>query len=419
MSRWLILVIISAVTAFSAVAAPKVRLIYGKDWSRAGREVRKALESQAFRRGAQGKYMVECIDESDRPASGNLGSLKLPALFLISDQGNCFCIIENVPMEASAETLLKLIDKANKARLAAEKIPLDSADACGKFLQTMEKFVGGPARIIKDGFYPHVFEKLKRFDPEDKTGWQRHFTMGDGIDLVIKATTYRTGGVKPGGKALSMGSAEGDRLASSLKGLSPASWREKGEEFIAEEFKKPRNHLTKEQIQSLLMAQFALWRDDPAKKDESISRLKRVAEYGEDTLWGTSALGWLNYMGAPQLSVYWGWHKGDFKGPKLDTPVKYGVGWSFQKPGKYTITFDKKFGVNLKIDSLVLVCGKDEVATIKNPTIAGDKTIFEYNLPRAYAKGRISAMIVKGSADPTGNSEGTITIHRQILKPRK
>ncbi|MBQ6457210.1 MAG: hypothetical protein IJJ51_00225 [Kiritimatiellae bacterium] len=419
MARLLILFALAAATAFPAAAAPKIRLIYGKDWSQAGCEVKKTLESSAFKRGTQGRYMVECIDESDRPAQGNLGSLKLPAIFVISEQGNCFCILENVPMGASAEVLLRTIDKANKLRLAAEKKPLDTADACGQFLQSMEKFVGGPKRVISKGFYDNIYEKLKRLDPEDKTGWQRHFEMGDGISLVIKATTYRTGGVKPNGKNLSMGDAEGDRLAATLKGVSQAECRKRGEAFIEEEFKKPRKHLSKEQTQALLMAQFALWRDDPAKKDESIKRLKRVAEFGEDTLWGTSALGWLNIMGEPQLSVYWGWHKGDFKGPKLDATVKYGVGWSFQKPGKYTITFEKDSGVNLKIDSLVLKCGDEDVATLKNPTVAGDKTVFEYALPRAYAKGKITAMVVKGSADPAGNSTGSIKIHRQILKPRK
>ncbi len=405
--------------SFAACAAPKIRLIYGKDWSRAGREVKKTLESGAFRRLAQGRYSLEFVDESSKTAPGNLGSLKLPAIFVISEQGNCFCIIDNVPMQAGAEQLFKKIDQVNKIRLAAEKKPLDSADACGEFLQKMEKFVGGPKRVIEKDFYGNVFEKLQKFDPEDKTGWQRHFTMGDGIDIVIKATGARTGGVKPNGKALSMGDAGADAFIATLKGLSPSVIRQRGEEFIDSEFKKPRKHLSKEQIQALLMAQFALWRDDESKRAEAISRLKRIAEFGEDTLWGTSALGWLNMLGEPQLSIYWGWHKGDFKGPKLDATVKYGVGWSFQKPGRYTITFEKDYGVNLKIDSVVLKCGNEEVATLKNPVIAGSSTTFNYTLPRAYAKGRITSMVVRGSADAAGDSTGSIRIHREILRPRK
>ena len=207
-----------------------------------------------------------------------------------------------------------------------------------------------------------------------------------------------------------MGDAEAEKYIANLKrqGVSGAAMRAKGEEFIDAEFKKPRKHLSKEQTQALLMAQFALWRDDNAKKPEAIARLKRVAEFGEDTLWGTSALGWLNIMGEPQLSTYWGWHKGDFKGPQLNATVKYGVKHSFRKPGEYEIKFEPTEG-NITVSSVTLMIGDEEVTTLK-------KEPFTVKVDRRNA-GRINRLVVKGTTG--SDSEGKIKIHRRVLKPRK
>ena len=378
---------------FSSVAsaAPKIRLVYGKDWSRAGREVKKMLESAAFKTAAKGRYLVETVDESGEPSAGqNLGSLKLPVIFVISEQGNCFFVKENVPSSVTPEQMLKAVSMVDKRRLAAEKVPLDSADACGEFLEKMEKFVGGPKRVIARGFYDNVYEKLKKLDPEDKTGWRRHFTMGDGIDIVIKANKFRED------KAFSQGDA-----------------------FIRDEFAKSRRHLTREQQQALLMAKFALYREDSSRRDEMVKLLQGIAELGgEDTLWGTSAVGWLNIMGSPPLSVYWGWRQGDFKGSPFKTQIKYGVDSSFRNAGKYTISFIKESGVALKIDGLAIMSGDTEVAALKNPTVAGDTTSFEFDLKRAY-RGKITSMIVRGSTDAAGGSSGKIKIRRHVLRPRK
>ncbi|MBO6167559.1 MAG: hypothetical protein J6P13_04315 [Kiritimatiellae bacterium] len=378
-----------AFAAFVANAVPVLRLVYGKDWSEAGRKLRKTFESAAFKAAAKGRYSVEIVDDSAGDSPKNLGTLKLPALFAISERGNCFCVIENLPAKAEPEQILKKVAYVDKIRQKAEAEGWRTADKCGEFLEKMERFTGGPKRVISEGFYPNVFKELVRLDPEDKTGWQRHFTMGDGIDIVEKATQFRKKGAISNGEA-----------------------------FIEEEFKKPRKHLTKEQQQALLMAKFALYRGDESKKAEQVEFLSKIAAAGEDTFWGTSALGWLNILGEPPLSVYWGWRQGDFKGQRFATPVKYGVDAAFQRPGKYTISFIKESGVNLKIESVVLMAAKEEVATLEKPQISGDTTSFEYTLP-TQLRGRIVSMVVKGSTDAAGGSSGKIKIERQTLKPRK
>ena len=376
-----IIAIAACVAASSAAnAAAKVRLVYGRDWDRAGQAVKATMSSSAFKTAARGRYVAEFVDEAGSPDSMNLGSLKLPAIFVIDSKDRCFFVFENVPKTVTAEYLVKKIAAVDRKREEIEAKGTDTADRCGELLQSMERFVGGPSRVIKAGFYADVFEKLKKLDPGDESGWQRHFTMGDGIDIVAKATEFRENGDIQGGA-----------------------------KFIEAEKKKPRRRLTREQQQALLMAQFALYRDDQSKRAENIKFLSRIAEAGEGTFWGTAALGWMNILGAPPLSVYWGWHRGDFAPPRFAATVRYGVANAFAQPGDYTIAFEPEGGGSVNVESVTLKAGDEEVATLKKPP-------FAFKVTRELA-GRIGSMTVRGTTGTDG--AGAIRVVRQVLRPRK
>ncbi len=397
--RTILTMALAAGISLAASAASKVRLVYGNDWSRAGRAVKATLTSSAFKSASRGRYVVELVEEKGgKMATGNLGSWKLPCIFLISESGNCFCVLDNVPSDTTPEKFISLFNRADNIRLAAEKNGLTTADDCGEFLQKMERYVGGPRRVVSEGFYKDVFDKLKKLDPKDETGWQRRFTLGlefdrntkaDGIELVIKANEFREKGKISEGQA-----------------------------FIDAEKKKPRRHLSKEQTQGILMAQFALHREDVSKMAELNTILRKVAEYDETTLWGTAALGWLNIRGVPPLSVYWGWHKGDFRGARFTETVKFGVGHKFPKTGKYKIRFINSEGSPVKFESVTVMSGKDVVKALKNPTVEQNTYTFDFDLTREY-RGRITSLVVKGDAPATGDSNGTIEIKRTVLRPRK
>lgn len=399
MLRSLIIGLVAAGVSLAANAASKVRLVYGNDWSPAGRAVKKTLSSSAFKSAAKGRYTVDFIEEKgNKIADGNLGSWKLPCIFLISESNNCYCVLDNVPYDTTVEKLITLFNRADKIRLEAEKSGLSTADECGAFLQKMERYVGGPRRVVSKGFYDNVFEKLQKLDPKDETGWQRHFTLGleldkntkaDGLELVIKANEFREKGNMTDGQS-----------------------------FIDNEMKKPRQHLSKEQLQGILMAKFALFREDASKNDEMDKLLAKVAEYDETTFWGTAALGWLNIRKKPPLSVYWGWQKGDFKGARFTQTVKYGVGHAFPKTGRYTIRFANESGAPVKFESVTLMAGKEAVKTLKNPAFDLGAYTFEFDLTREY-RGKITSMVVKGDAPATGDSSGKIAIARSVLRPRK
>ena len=395
-------------------SATTLQLVYGQSWQRAGRDVRKTLESSKWKSLARSQFKVEfSSDEADSPSAANRDardgvipyiSWKLPCIFLLDDRGRKFCVIENVPYNATAEWLYRQVSRAEQKRIEIEKkFGTDTAEGCGELMFAMERFVGGPRRVISPGFYKDIYEKLERLDPNDETGWIRHFTMpfvnhegkkiscrnSDGVEIVEEATWYRKEG----------------KL-------------ESGEAFVEAQRKLPAKHLTLEQKQALLMAKFALYAPDDmnkpwthAKRDEMIKLLERIAEAGDQTLWGTAALGWLasKAIGSPALSTYWGWRKGDFPAGKFEVTVKYGVGYSFPRAGEYTISFDRTDGASLTVENVTLYRGDEVVAEMK-------RAPFVFTLKRADA-GKLTHMVLKGTSG--GSSTGTFRIERTVLKSRK
>lgn len=370
-----------ALCCASARAAVVVRLVHGGEWDVAGAAVRKTLSSAAFKSAARGRYTVEFSTESPVPGSSGAATLGLPAVFAADGSGRAFFAMENVPASATAEAIIAAVSEADAERKAQEARGFKTAERCGEALFAMEKYAGGPARVISENFRSDIFEELKRLDPADETGWQRRFTMGDGLAIVERATKFREDGDMAGGEAF---------LEKEIKG-------------------KPRRHLTREQQQALLMAQFALWREDEAKKNRMLNLLSRIAEAGEDTFWGTAALGWLNILGHPPLSVYWGWRKGDFAPPRFDVTVKFGVRRAFALEGDYAVEFDPDGSGALAVEEVVLMSGDREIASAKGPAPS-------FSLPRDKA-GAATSMRVRGRA--AADTSGRITVVRRILRPRK
>lgn len=392
MLKRLAILALTVVTTVTTFGACKIRLVYGESWSRAGRDVKKTMGSTEFKRLIAGKYTVDFVDSTGDKfdPNGNICSRKLPVIYVLDDKNRCFCMIESVPYNATPKWLFTQIDKVNKRREEIEKkIGTDNAEGCGQLLNSLEKFVGGPANVTKPGFYNDIYEKLQKLDPKDETGWVWHYTFGteldrgskrDGLEYVIKANQYRER------KQFD----EGDRWIESL-------------------YRKNRKKLTLEQQQSLLMAKFALHRENPAKKEEMLKMLEKISDIEENTLWGTCALGWLNIMGRPALSTYWGWKRGDFPVGKLDATIKFGVGYAFRRPGKYTIELIPDSGNDpIRVQSITLMYKDQVYKELKAP--------FEVDIDRQYA-GKLTTMVLKGQSN--ADTSGKFRIHRKVLKPRK
>lgn len=402
---------VSLLFAHPCAAAVKLRLIYGDEWSRAGRAVKTTMSSSAFKSASRGRYAVEFVNANDVKNFNDHGvSRKLPAIQVVSERGQCFCVIDNVPHDATAAQILRKVGQVDKIRLEAEKRGFKTADDCGEFLMKMERYVGGPYRIISKGYYDDIYAKLKQLDPQDEKGWIRHFEFGTKVEVTDKF-----------GKKGTDGGWKSDGLGIVIKANN---YRERGnfsegEAYLNREQKElPSRHLTRDQKQAILMARFALYRDDQSKREEMLGLLRRIAESGEDTFWGTAAVGWLNWLGAPPLSAYWGWHAGDFKGPKLAATVKYGIGHRLSKAGRYTIAFKTEKGAPPRFESVQLFAGKEQIAKLDKPRQQDNATVFEFVLKREFAKGKVTSMQVNGTADAAGGSSGKILIERRVLRPR-
>ncbi len=386
--------------AFTSVASASVtvRLIYGESWSRAGRAVRNMLVGKDFSaRSAEKGYTVDCQDESGRNvASGNLGTYKLPAIFLIDENDHCFGVLENVAFDTTAADLSATIDTldARHRELEAAADGFASAEACGTFLEAMEPLVGGKvARITGKGFYPDVFAKLKELDPNDETGWQLRYTMDDGLSFVGSATSYRTSGNLTGGEA-----------------------------YVADLEAKVQTHLTTEQRQAISMARFALYRTDAEKTDEMNALLQELVDMDETTFWGTGALGWLRMRGVtPPLSIYWGWHGTDFSTLRISKVIRYGVDVAFADPGDYTVTLtrDKSSESEPVFQTLLLLAESGDVVAVASNVVSTNNTqTFSFTIPKSFANSA-TTMRVFGTNATTAVSSGTITVERRVRKARQ
>ncbi len=357
--------------------------------------------SAAFKSAAKGAFRAECVNETGRKsAKGNLGSLKLPVIFAISEKGNCYLAYENVPFDASVQDILRIVRRADEFRRKAEKEGFATADACGEFLQRMEKLVGGPRRVIAKGYYRNVFNKLRELDPKDESGWIRRYTFGDngskhprgdGMEIVTQATKFR----------------ERKNFAG-------------GEAFLKKQMKElPTKRLTTEQRQSLAMAKFSLYRDDRSKREELIELLRSTAATDETTFWGAAALGWLKIWNRHPISLYWGWKAGDLKGNRLDTTIAYGVSYKLGRAGRYVFSVIPQKGPAPQVREIVLF-GKDETTpllTVKNPESVNGETRFSFALTREQARA-VEKLVLKGTADADGASSGRFRIVRQAFPPR-
>jgi len=126
--------------------------------------------------------------------------------------------------------------------------------------------------------------------------------------------------------ALVFGEKDGYGDVSKASAFRNKKQMEEGAAFVAELRKRPRENLTPVEIQAEDMAEFSLWRDDPAHREQCIELLKKAYAQDPGTIWGWSALGFLDTFGAkdavkaPKKDPYL--HLGDIAKDVLDFEPK-------------------------------------------------------------------------------------------------
>ena len=266
----------------------------GSDWCVSGDDVRKAFESDAFRRAVGSKYVLAVYDDMDAPDAKTAASnealkdafvrtKRFPALTCVSaPPARFFAQFENLPRTVSPENLSAAVAKAAENMKKAGKLfaegaslgsrrPAEAADAYGAAFDILERQVGEfNVKSLREGplAYGKEWDALKELDANDRFGWVRHFTMGYGVDFVAAANKLRE---------------DGDFDA--------------GESYIDSLRKVPDAHLSAVQKQCIDMAEYALWRKTASREKENLALLQHALSLGRDTVWGQSAMGYLSLAG--------------------------------------------------------------------------------------------------------------------------
>ena len=265
----------------------------GSDWCVSGEDVRKVFMGSQFKRAVSKNYILAVYDDMDNPtpkvteanndaASVRVSTRRYPAITCITpNSAKFFAQIENIPNSITPEKLQIAIAKVTKAKDSAEEFfkegfklkssnPKAAADAFGKGFDLLTAQAGDAADKLRKG--PLAYEKewnaLAELDSGNRYGWVMHFTMGDGVHIVEKATKFREDGNFSGGQA----------YISSLKAI-------------------PSENLSAVQKQCFMMAEYALWRKDGSKDGLCKKLLEDAFNLGRDTIWGQCAMGYLILSG--------------------------------------------------------------------------------------------------------------------------
>ena len=376
------------------------------------------FDSTAFRNATSVRYLLGVVNQSAIPPAdvreahtriranaygrgGSLDTLRTPAIFAGDKEGELFLAWENVSADLPLQTILERIKGAHarqsdlKSRLlgrVSSHTGQDGAEKCGEFLAEMIPFLGDEARVCGEKAYSRVWNRLRKLDPKDKTGWQRRFTLGDGAQLVKQAAVF----------------ALEDKMAEGLG-------------FLAAERAKPSEHLSVQQRQALDMAAFTLYRKDGTKREEALALLRKVCAEGYATPWGVAAMGWLASYGNPPLSVPYGWHPGDIRRGTFKMDVKIGVREAFPEAGRYEVSFTHVGFGSVRFDTLELFEDGESLLLAKNPVVSADglTTTFTFNFCPEYGD-MATLLSVTGFADAGGGtSSGSIRVSRAGLRARK
>ncbi len=258
----------------------------GSDWCESGDYVKRIFESEEFRRAFNGRFEFAIYDDMDFPtpevkarneqlAGYFVPSKRFPAITCVSaNPRRVFGQIENIPWNITQRELLLKISRCYKAKKEADiyfekaKGQTDAAlaaDSYGKAFELLCAQVGElNERYLTTGglAYTNEWDAVLKLDAEGKFGVKGRLELGDGFDVVKKATEYRV---------------RGDLV--------------NGAKFIASLRIIPSEKLTVVQQQAIDMAEYALWRRDESKLAQNSALLHKVFKLNRDTVWGQCALG--------------------------------------------------------------------------------------------------------------------------------
>ena len=264
----------------------------GSDWCESGEDVRRVFEGAEFRRLLGDRYEFAVYDNMDSPTpevteankkldASIVQSKRYPAITcLTGEPRRFFGQLENIPFVVSAKDLAEQIAACAKMKDAAlecfdraKKSTEDGAKVSlyGKAFEFLSAQVGDlNGKSLREGklAWAEEWKALAELDKDDRFGWKFRFEKGIGVDLVEKATSFRT--------------------ANDFEG---------GRKFIESLRRIPSEHFPVELKQVVDMAEYALYRKDATRTESNKALLRRIMSLGGDTVWGMCAYGYLMLSG--------------------------------------------------------------------------------------------------------------------------
>ena len=293
-----ILAVLALAVPLFALAGGRGMLVLqcGSDWCDSGEDVRCVFESPEFRRLVGGRFELAVYDDMENPTpkvkSANarlerlrVASRRFPAITCLTDEPRrLFAQLENIPFDVSAKGLADMVSAAAKNKDDALKLfkrgrgkSQPAADALGRGFELLESQIGEFDRqFLREGplAWSEQWSHLEEIDADDRFGWRRRFTMGYGVELVEKASSF--------GRC---GDTETETWAEFEKSLAAI----------------PTNNLAVVQRQCLAIVPYAYAHGSESGADSvspsEIAMFRRVVEMGRDTVWGQYALGKLALAG--------------------------------------------------------------------------------------------------------------------------
>lgn len=394
-----------------AVAEKRDILVYyyGSDWCRSGNTIyEKVIQHPDFRQSLESDFVINCCNAKEKQSEDEKNTYQAwgvfkhepdvyPAVRLFTSEGRCYAMLDGLPHTTSVTGLTEKIKAAKKTFSAitgqwdfAMKQQGDKKiESLVNGILTLEP-LSSIGHLNRQENFKHIFDELKKLDPDDKQGWQRRFFFN------------------------------GMHLSGQVQGFAKEQKWEEGETFVNGWINDSRNtRLLPEQMQQLHLLKFILYKNREGYEDARFTALEKARRINPKSHWGLGSVGWQCMMGRGPVAIPYGWNSSHFKGATFMWDVEVGVDKSFSDEGRFRVTFQYQKGESkVTFKRVALMSGVHTIAEATGTQVLGkeNKTVsFVVSLKEKKAP---LVLRVEGEVANGTDSSGEISVEPMLPERR-
>lgn len=286
-------------------------------------------------------YKSKELQRHNRQFRGKSGNY--PAIWLFDKQNLPYARFDGI-WDRDAKSLADDIAKAVANRKARDAKWLEVEKANGV---ARAKLIGEGLDLMTlwDNGFNSKIDELKKYDPQDETGYLRKYTFNSG------------------------------ELAAAVNKLIEEKKFQEALDSLDRQINDPKNHLLKKgQIQDLILLKYGVYNRWPGHQDQRFNTLLEVIRIDPQSHQAIGARGYLRANGRGELAIH---HNGWFTihcktGGEQTWEIETGAKVAFDHAGKYCLTLFHKNGKDtLTITSVELVADGKTVSTSKESKLVG------------------------------------------------